>query len=177
MSVLPKSTSFLSFFIVFAVLFLCTVLLGLNLRKILQGFKAGTITTDAPLLGRILNYIRDYVHLLNPYNKKFTYEKDHFPKNDWELHQILRKLIFELPIFILRRLVLPEICMPIDQYILYQYRNNPHLYIYYHPVWVVRDIIRGVLIPAWIGVAAGIVVYLVVLDILVQCLRQVARLV
>ena len=48
--------------------------------------------------------------------------------------------------------------------------------IYYHPVWFVKDVIRGALIPAWIGVAAGTVGYLVVLDILGQCLRLAVRL-
>lgn len=84
-------------------------------------------------------------------------------------------MIFTLPVFILRQLVLPEICMPIDQYILYKHRNNPYVHIYYHWVWFIKDVIRGVLIPAWICVAIGMVCYLMVLDILGGCLRLIIK--
>lgn len=128
-----------------------------------------------PILGNLFNNSGDYIDLLNPYNKNFTYESTHFPKYNFLPYRILRFLIFTLPVFILRQLVLPEICMPIDQYILYKHRNNPYVHIYYHWVWFIKDVIRGVLIPAWICVAVGMVCYLVVLDILGGCLRLIIK--
>jgi hypothetical protein len=64
--------------------------------------------------------------------------------------------------------------MPIDQYIMFQYRNNPYFgNVSYHLLYFVKDIIRGILIPAWIAVAAGIVGYIAVLDILGLILQLV----
>jgi hypothetical protein len=100
----------------------------INLKKVLRGLKR-----LPPLLGSSFDNIGDYIDLLNPYNKKFTYKETHFLKYDFLLYRILRFLVFSLPVFILRKLVLPEICMPIDQYILYQHRNSPYVDIYYHP--------------------------------------------
>lgn len=76
----------------------------------------------------------------------------------------------------LRRLVLPEICMPIDQCILYQYRNNPYANVHYHPLWVIKDVIRGLLIPGWIGVAVGLVGYLAILDIIGGVFKLIVKL-
>jgi hypothetical protein len=65
--------------------------------------------------------------------------------------------------------------MPRDQYILYLYRNNRYVHIRYHPIWFIKDVIRGLLIPAWIALAAGIVCYLVLLDILWGSFNLVLR--
>jgi len=89
MSVLPKSASFLSFFVVFGVLFVRTLLLGLNFRKILQKFNTKTVIANAPLVGGFFSHIRDYIYLLNPYNKEFTYESDHFTKYGRLFYRIL----------------------------------------------------------------------------------------
>jgi hypothetical protein len=189
MSVLPKSASFVSFFIVFAVLFLCTILLGLNLKKILQSFRIQTIIPSAPSPGKLLHgplmilypllwllgvllaivelLLGSYLDILNPYNGETASQLYRYPDPGSRWWGIPLWLVAGLPIDILRGIVLPEICMPIDQYIRYQYRDNPYFgKVSYHPIWFVKDVIRGTLIPAWIAVAAGIVGYLVVLDIL-----------
>jgi hypothetical protein len=166
MSVFPKSATFLSFFIVFAFLFSCTMLLGINLKTILQRFKTRTIIPNA---SPVLAYMQFYMDLLNPYNKPKKKRSDEFyrlPDVNFWVSRLVRWFISGLPIVILRNLVLPEICMPIDQYIMYQYRHNPYANVNYHPVWFIKDVIRAFLIPAWIAVAVGIVAYLVVLDIL-----------
>ncbi|KAE9369271.1 hypothetical protein N431DRAFT_469196 [Stipitochalara longipes BDJ] len=166
MGVLPKSASFLSFFIVFAILFLLTMLLGINLKKIAQKLKSRTF---APESSPVSVYIKLYMDLLNPYNKPEKISSAHFyrlPELDYWLYLLARWFINGLPIVLLRNLVLPEICMPIDQYIMYQHRNNPYVDIKYHWVFFIKDVIRGILIPAWIAVAIGVLGYLLILDIL-----------
>jgi hypothetical protein len=49
---------------------------------------------------------------------------------------------------------------------MHKYRYNPYANVNYHPAWFIKDVIRALLIPAWIAVAVGMVGYLVVLDIL-----------
>jgi len=187
MGVFPKSATFPSFFIVFAIIFLLTILLGLNLKKMLQGLKPektqGPITADAPLLSNQVKklftmlvmplapatlYIGWYLRLLNPYN-----EYKYSPHADSGILRVLEYVTTQIPILILRKFIMPEICMPIDQYILFQYRNNRYFNIQYHPIYFVKDIFRGLLIPVWIAVAAATVGVLVVRDIIGACLALV----
>ncbi|KAH8770654.1 hypothetical protein F5882DRAFT_507259 [Hyaloscypha sp. PMI_1271] len=150
MSVFPKSATFLSFFLVFAFLFFCIMLLGMNLKTIPQRSKTRTVIPNA---APVLAYMQ-------------SDEFYRLPDVNFWVFRLGRWFISGLPIVILRNLVLPEICMPIDQYIMYQYRYNPYENVDYHPVWFIKDVIRALLIPAWIAVVVGIVGYLVVLDIL-----------
>jgi hypothetical protein len=122
-------------------------------------------------------YIASFFDMLNPYNGKIPSEVyRHSAPNFWLLEFPLW-LVAELPVDILRRLVLQEICMPIDQYIMYQYRNNPYFAdVTYRWFWVVRDVIRGTLIPAWVAVAIAIVGYLMVLDLIIFCILVLGKL-
>lgn len=148
MSVLPRSATFYSFFIVLAGLLLCTILLGLNLQKIFQSIKNWKIIPSASppseiLRGRLavlkflrplkyilyifllpLAWIGSYIDMLDAYNgmtpsQLYRYNYFDFPGADHWLLEIPLWLVAGLPVYILRRLVLPEICMPIDQYIMY----------------------------------------------------------
>jgi hypothetical protein len=176
MSVFPKSATFQSFFVVFVVLFLLTILLGLNLRKILLGFKTRSMTASSPLLAWLVKqsvkfgafakaYVKRYLRLLNPYDKNAL--------DSFGLFSYLYILLASLPIRLLRHLVLPEICMPMDQVIMFRYRRNHLFPVEYHWLYFIKDVFRGILIPVWIGIAAGIVCYLVLLDILEGCLSLV----
>jgi hypothetical protein len=130
MSVLPSAASFQSFFVVFGVLFLLTILLGANLQKMLAWLKVvATRVKPKPRMTRRLGiskklpvwlqtYLTGYIKILNPY------EKHRIP------HPVLYKLrflpvriLFHLsrtgPILFLRHFLLPEICFPYDQYILF----------------------------------------------------------
>jgi len=171
MGVLPKSATFLSFFIVFAVLLLLTMLLGVNLKRITQ--KLGS-RTSAQGSSPVSAYIKQYMEILNPYNKPQKISHTQFyrlPESESRPYLLARFFINGLPLVLLRSLVLPEICMPIDQYILYKHRNNPYVDIYYHWAFFIKDVIRGMLIPAWIAVAIGIVAYLLLLDIVYGSVR------
>jgi hypothetical protein len=189
MSVFPKSATFESFFVVFAILFLLTILLGLNVRKVLRVFKLRSSTiADTPqlnnlvakvsdsivdLLAPAMRYIAWYIALLNPYND-FDYSSN---SDGW-----LEKLVYYvirggILMFILRKFLLPEICMPIDQYIMFRYRNNRYVTIKYRPIYFVKDIIRGILIPVWIPVAALMVCFLMVREILYAILKLIVLLI
>jgi hypothetical protein len=187
MSVFPKTATFPSFFVVFAIIFLLTILLGLNLKKMLQRLKPmktqGSTIADTPLLSKQLKelfkmlamqlspailYIGWYLRLLNPYN-----DYEYRPEAESMILRALEHVILRIPILILRKCIMPEICMPIDQYILFRYRHNRYHNIQYHPIYFVKDIIRGLLIPVWITVAAGIIACLVVRDIIGACLALV----
>lgn len=63
--------------------------------------------------------------------------------------------------------------MPMDQVIMFRYRRNHLFPVKYHWLYFIKDVFRGILIPVWIGIAAGIVCYLVLLDILEGCLSLV----
>jgi hypothetical protein len=144
----------------------------------------GSIIADIPLLSKQLKklfmmlvmllvpailYIGWYLRLLNPYN---DYEYSLHAES--MIFRALEYVIMRIPILFLRKFIMPEICMPIDQYILFQYRNNRYHNIQYHPIYFVKDIIRGLLIPVWIAVAAAIVGCLVVRDIIGACLALVS---
>ena len=115
----------------------------------------------AMLLSPAILYIGWYLRLLNPYN-----DYEYHPHAQSWIILILEYVTIRIPILILRKCILPEICMPIDQYVLFRYRNNRYHNIQYHPIYFVKDIIRGLLIPVWITVAAGIIACLVVRDII-----------
>jgi hypothetical protein len=138
MSVFPKTATFPSFFVVFAIIFLLTILLGLNLKKMLQRLKPmktqGSTIADTPLLSKQLKelfkmlamqlspailYIGWYLRLLNPYN-----DYEYRPEAESMILRALEHVILRIPILILRKCIMPEICMPIDQYILFRYRHN-----------------------------------------------------
>jgi hypothetical protein len=191
MSVLPRSASFPSFFVVFAILLLFTILLGVNLKTIqanmhslLQRSKSQQRFSEKLFAWTKSSYVRRYLDLLNPY-KEFKLDPLPFNEIEWNSEHIWLSLLIllcqfmlfiilsipfillrNLPVILLRKFLLPEIFMPKDQYNLFLYRNNRYMTIRYHPVWFVKDVIRGFLIPAWIAVAAGIVCYLVIQDIL-----------
>ncbi|KAH8587293.1 hypothetical protein B0O99DRAFT_656496 [Bisporella sp. PMI_857] len=165
MSVLPKSATFPSFFVVFTGLFLSTILLGTNIWPLLAGIPPKFQNRSLGLLAQlfaswILHYIEEYTHMLNPY-------RDYTPNISYELRYLCIPIIFRgIPIFILRGFLLHKIYMPRDQYILYLYRDNRFMHVKYHPVWFVKDVIRAIFIPAWLALATSIICYLVLLDIL-----------
>jgi hypothetical protein len=76
MSVLPKSASFPSFFVVFAILFLFTILLGVNLKTLLANIPP-LLRRSKPQLGPLAklsawtksSYIQGYLNILNPYSE------------------------------------------------------------------------------------------------------------
>lgn len=89
---------------------------------------------------------------------------------------ILPFILRSLPFLLLRKSPLAEIFMPKDQYNLFLYRNNRYITIRYHPIWLVIDVIRCFLVPAWIAVPAGIVCCIVIQDIFLESFILVIRL-
>jgi hypothetical protein len=187
MSVLPKSASFASFLILFAISLLFTILLGLNLSTLLAKI--------APLFRRpklpvIAIFQRDYSLNLPPWMK--DYIESYMSLLDrssshgvlellggslerpralgwWPLfllYEFILLLIRILPALVLRHCAVPEIFYPKYQWFLFQYRHNRYMNVKYYPILVVTDIIRFALIPAWIALAIGIVCHLILLDLL-----------
>lgn len=107
-----------------------------------------------------------YLHLLNPYRDLKANLDWHSDSSTSIVYKIVWALTYGLAICLLRGLVLPEIFMPVDQYTLFLYRNNRFVTIKYHWIWVIKDIVRGILIPAWIALATAIVCYFVALDVI-----------
>jgi hypothetical protein len=78
MSVLPSSATLASFFIVFTILFLLTILLGLNLSRIILRFHPhhirssisdiSTQITPVKLFAWITRYVNSYLSILSPFN-------------------------------------------------------------------------------------------------------------
>jgi hypothetical protein len=180
MSVLPESATFVSFFIVLAIFFVFTTVLVFNLEALVTKMRrpsssvvakirlpGSALVTNIRLPGSLVDvvslfriYINGYIKMLDPhtdYNIP-SLGKRNFP---W---WILRTST----IVVLRSFLLPEIHMPRDQYTMFLYRHNPFArVIYILPWWgVLLNIVRGILIPAWIVLAAGIICYQVLLDII-----------
>jgi hypothetical protein len=61
--------------------------------------------------------------------------------------------------------------MPMDQYYRFQYRHNRFTGVIYLPWWgVLLNIVRGILIPAWIVLTMGIICFQVLLDMISSAL-------
>jgi len=190
MSVLPESASFASFFIVFAILFLSTILLGVNLKTLLANILPLLRKPNlqlGPLVVKLSawtesSYIQWYLNILNPYSE-LKFDRPSITEVKWSIdrkvlyifYQFIRYIIRRLPVILLHSFLLREISMPKEQYILFLYRNNRYLHIKYHPIWFIKDVIRGLLIPAWICLTAGIVCYLMLQDILWVSFNLVRR--
>jgi hypothetical protein len=172
MSVLPESVTFASFFIVLAIFFLFTTVLIFNLETLVTKIRrpSSSLVTNIRLPGPLMHvaslfgtYINSYVKMLNPHT---TYDIPslsicNFP---W---WILRSL----PIVVLRSFLLQEINMPMDQYYRFQYRHNRFTGVIYLPWWgVLLNIVRGILIPAWIVLTMGIICFQVLLDMISSAL-------
>ena len=165
MSVLPESATFVSFFIVLAIFFVFTTVLVFNLETLVTKMRrpsSSLIRLPGPLvdvasLFRI--YINGYMKMLNPHTD-YNIPSLGICNFPW---WILRTST----IVLLRSFLLPEIYMPMDQYIMFQYRHNRFARVIYIPWWgVLLNIVRGILIPAWIVLAVGIICYQVLLDMI-----------
>lgn len=198
MSVLPKSASFPSFFVVLAISLLLTVLLVLQLPTLIakwfhvtrtlppravQAVKKASISFKRPKWTRI-PYIQGYVDILNP-----TIDLEgHLsrPSEGWgEVAQdsipflIVWFTFRRLPVLVLHYFLAHEVNFPFYQWFLYQHRDNPMMEIYYHWAFFIRDFIRAVLLPAWVVVGGAVLCYLIIQDALgvvcIPVLRAVLR--
>lgn len=186
MSVLPKSATFVSFFVVLAIFFVFTTVLVFNLETLVTKMRRpgsslvakirlpGTsLVTNIRLPGSLVDvaswfriYINGYMNMLNPHT-------------DYNIPSLgIRNLpwwiLRTLTIVVLRSFLLPEINMPMDQYFMFQYRNNRFVNLEYIPWWgVLLNIARGILIPVWIVLAVGIICYQVLLDIISSAFNAV----
>jgi hypothetical protein len=179
MSVLPESATFVSFFIVLAIFFVFTTALVFNLETLVTKMRrpssslvakirlpGSALVTNIRLPGPLVDvaslfriYIHGYMKMLDPHTeyKIPSLGICNFP---W---WILRTST----IVVLRSFLLPEIYMPVDQYTMFQYRHNRFAGVIYIPWWgVLLNIARVILIPAWIVLAAGIICYQVLLDMI-----------
>jgi hypothetical protein len=198
MSVLPKSASFASFFVVFAILFLFTILLGLNLPTLLanlfhltQGWspqarlslKRPSFSLSRPEWTKI-DYIQGYVDILNPtIDLRDSLSR---PRENWGyvVGESWPFLFFwyvfrRFPVLVLHHFLANEVNFPFYQWFLYQHRHNPRMNIKYHWVFFVKDFFRFFLIPVWFVLGGAVICYLVVQDVLglffIPILRPVLR--
>ena len=185
MSILPNSASFGSFFVVLAISFLLTILLGVNLPTLLSKLFRLThqwsprdnlslwkhrFLFKRPEWTRI-DYIQGYVDILNP-----TIDLDSSlsaPKDKWGL-DVCESWIFllswrlfrQLPILVLHYFLANEVNFPFYQWWLYQHRHDPRMVIKYHWAFFIKDLIRFFLLPIWFVIGGATVFYLVIQDIL-----------
>src|SRR5947207_116550 len=121
MSVLPNSATFVSFFIVLAIFFVFTTTLVISFETIVTKMRHpakllhGPLTTAAASL-KI--YIDGYKEMLNHHNDYRVPSLYSFSGLPWWL-------LRSPTIMLLRSFLLPEINMPMDQYMMFQYRHNP----------------------------------------------------
>jgi hypothetical protein len=172
MSVLPESATFASFFIVLAIFFIFTTILVFNLETLVTKMRypsssliakmrhpSSSLIAKIRLPSFLRIYIHEYMKMLNPYTDYNIPSIDKFNFPWW----ILRALT----IVVLRSFLLPEINMPMDQYIMFRIRHNRFVGIRYLPWWgILLNIARGILIPAWIVLAVVIICYQVLLDMI-----------
>ena len=179
MSVLPESATFLSFFVVLAIFFVFTTVLIFNLETLVTHMRrpsssrvakirlpGSALVTNIRLPGLLVDmaslfsiYIEGYMTMLNPHTEY------HIPP--LSISNFPWWILRTSTIVVLRSFLLPEINMPMDQYIMFRYRHNRFARVIYIPWWgVLLNIARGILIPAWIVLALAIICYQVLLDMI-----------
>lgn len=204
MSVLPESATFASFFVLFTIMFLFTILLGLNLSALLAkiapllrrpmfrrpmfrrpNLQAIAIFQRDNLPPRIKDYIDSYMSLLKRSSTRDVVDivggSLELPTAMiwWPLFFLYAFILFItriLPALVLRHCAVPEILYPRYQWFLFQYRHNRYIHVKYYPILVVTDIIRFTLVPAWIALAIGIVCHLMLLDLLFWSFKSILKL-
>ncbi|KAF2680728.1 hypothetical protein K458DRAFT_87165 [Lentithecium fluviatile CBS 122367] len=178
MSVLPSSTTLYSFFIVLIGLLILTTTAAIyhpvlrndilpHLFSLLDHSRKALVSAS----GRagISGYLNSYIHLIK--GSRDTLGARAVSKA-WDAAGCLSMCILILPILVR---VVPEIIIsacveeikfPRDQYIMAQYIGNRYVNYQWHPLAFVRDAIRLLLLPVWVALAAGLMPYIMAVDVL-----------
>ncbi len=197
MTVLPKSASFSSFFVVLVVLLLFTISLGLKMSPVLnttlsllrklkpQRSPAAYQRFRLKLPKWLSDYIQGYILLLED-PESYSFKLPDLPRSCADFLDLLLILVFGFfvliwdlirPIRLLRDFLIPEILHPRDQWVLFQYRHNRYLNIQWHPICFVLDIFRFAFIPVWVATAIALLCVLVVEDLLAFMFVSAAKLI
>jgi hypothetical protein len=183
MSVLPNSAKLGSFFVVFAIFLLLTILLGLNLPtlisnlfRLVQGWtpraslsvKTPNISVRRPEWTKH-DYIQGYVDILNPtIELRASLSR---PGGNWGDEGVkswpflgIWYVFRRFPILLLHHFLAQEVNFPFYQWFLFKYRHNAMMDIRYHWLFFVKDFFRFLLLPIWVALGGAIVFYLVLQD-------------
>ena len=188
MSILPNSTTFGSFFVALAVLFLGTGLLGLNMSAWIQRLrKLRSSESNQNLWFHTLSlpawfiaYLRQYHQLLSARAEKWDIitSSDTLPYIHWFPKKILGVLYGisrTLPVLILRGIVL-ELNFPYRRWYIYTRRHNRFLSCSWHPLLFIFDVIRFLFLPVWFAVGLLILSVLILEDVIIAFVKLIFRL-
>ncbi|KAF1967637.1 hypothetical protein BU23DRAFT_288759 [Bimuria novae-zelandiae CBS 107.79] len=174
MSILPAFATFYSFFIVLAVLSLGTIFSVAYIPRFLHTILSPLHLLLAELTQRLsrtafTSYLRSTLDILNS-EAELSFSNAYDPgwlrhPGIYHIFRTFRWFLRRLPAYIVHGALVCEIGFPRDQWVMYQYRGNDHLlHIGWHPLAFVRDVVRFALLPAWVAIAVGLVVYIVCVD-------------
>jgi hypothetical protein len=175
MAVLPSSATLPSFFVVFIIFLLVTVIAATNM-SILRHIAGGLHRSHA--LIKIIttpfipakNYIGRYIVMLTPTLEETL--RDHFQRRKQEyLFILFRCWIPQTTQEILRLFLIPEIVLPCRLINVFLLRHNPYLIFWWSPVLLVWHIIRFAFIPIWLAIALVMILYLMFLDFCSVCVH------
>jgi hypothetical protein len=175
MSVLPASASFISFFIVLAILFLATIFVALYLVTFLS--------IALPILLRPIRFLLSHARHLQRqgvprFIQKYFDLLNSTPSSDlslWDLDKPWRHWPLEYASFVFRGFLanivhyglVKEIFFLRDLYVMLQYRGHVVHLFEWRCVWLVRDVVRFVFLPVWVALIVVFVAVLLVQDILI----------
>ncbi|KAF2258987.1 hypothetical protein CC78DRAFT_537401 [Lojkania enalia] len=184
MNVLPSSATLWSFFVMLFLFFFGTVCIGLYLSTLLAWLQIlPALAARANHQLTKLQYIRLYIDLLNPsseVNVQLLNDPDWVEGSNWLVKLgvwLLWWPLRALPAILVHYVFVRELFFLRDQYVALQYYGNVVMgqRIYWHPLGLVRDIVRFILLPVWAAAIVGIVCLLVLEDILFLIFNVISR--
>ncbi|KAF2178421.1 hypothetical protein K469DRAFT_642743 [Zopfia rhizophila CBS 207.26] len=186
MSVLPKSASFPSFFVVFTIFLLSTICMDIYLPTLLSRIRPPLLDLTAKLFrltkdsARSITSSYKNVHALKPsINLADPAWVKRLPEKPLMLHWISEWawwIFRDGPTIVVRELLIPELFFPCDQYRMYPYIGHTYLKIQWHALAFIRDIFRLALLPIWVVVIILLVCWVAVLTGLTWTFKYVWRL-
>jgi hypothetical protein len=178
MSVLPSSTTFYSFFLVLAGLVALTITTGAYLPSLRANALPALILFVQPSAHALSSafasvglsaYFRGIFYLLTGSHRRGS----PMIGREWNRRTegCLMRCLMLVPLLVrglperLVSLLVAEITFPRDQLVMAQYIGNRYVNYQWHPLAFVRDAGRLLLLPVWVGIVAGLVVYIMVFDL------------
>lgn len=178
MSVLPSSTTLYSFFVVLVGLLLLTITAAIfhpvlrndilpTLLSLLDHSRKSLVS--ASRRAGISGYLNSYVQLIKGSGKTMgmrAIDKAYNTAGCLGMCILILPILVRVAPEVVVSMCVDEIKFPRDQYVMARYIGNRYVNYQWHPLAFVRDAIRLVLLPVWVALAAGLVPYIMALDIL-----------